>query len=53
MNRLPEREYYKGTTERLESVAKATGYERRVLKTVSDSNGRRQFEIFRFTPVAR
>jgi 4-amino-4-deoxy-L-arabinose transferase-like glycosyltransferase len=45
------REYFKGTDDRLQEVASANGYERRNVRTVLDSNGRPQFDVFRFERV--
>jgi len=48
LNRTPSREYFKGTTDRLNAVARDAGYTRQLLATIRDSNGRAQFEVFRF-----
>jgi 4-amino-4-deoxy-L-arabinose transferase-like glycosyltransferase len=51
VNHVPSREYFKGGDVRFEAVAKANGYERRNIQTIPDSNGRPQFELFRFERV--
>ena len=48
LDRTKEREYFRGTTDRLNAVARAAGYTRQLLATIRDSNGRAQFEVFRF-----
>jgi hypothetical protein len=53
VNRTAEREYYKGTTARLDSMALDAGYQRELLRSIPDSSGRIQFELFRFrTPIS-
>ena len=44
----PQYEVNRGASERLERTAAKMGYARQVLQTVSDSNGRTVFEIYRF-----
>jgi hypothetical protein len=44
------REVFKGVRERLGAVAASAGYQKRVIQTVSDSNGRPVFELWRFVP---
>ena len=53
LNRTPGREYFKGTTDRLTAVARDAGYKRQLLATIRDSNGRAQFEVFRFVRAER
>jgi hypothetical protein len=48
VDHVPTREYFKGADDRLEAIARAQGYERRNIRTIQDSNGRPQFELFRF-----
>src|SRR5207302_9122095 len=48
IDRAASREHYRGAGDRLNAVAHAAGYERRVVRTIQDSNGRAQFELFRF-----
>ena len=42
-------EAFPRVNEHLEQFASAAGYRRELLRTVSDSNGRPIFEIFRFS----
>jgi hypothetical protein len=51
VNHVPSRQYFKGADDRLDAMAKADGYERRTIRTIRDSNGRPQFELFRFERV--
>jgi 4-amino-4-deoxy-L-arabinose transferase-like glycosyltransferase len=48
LNRTPGSEYFKGATDRLNAAARDAGYTRQLLATIGDSNGRAQFEVFRF-----
>ncbi len=51
VNHVPSREYFKGTDERLQAVARSDGFARQTIRTIQDSNGRPQFEVFRFERV--
>jgi hypothetical protein len=42
------REVFKGVRERFAAAAASAGYEQRVTRTISDSNGRPVFELWRF-----
>jgi hypothetical protein len=48
LGHVPSREEFRGVGERLTSRGSALHYERQLLRTISDSNGRPVFEIFRF-----
>jgi 4-amino-4-deoxy-L-arabinose transferase-like glycosyltransferase len=51
LNHVPSRQYFEGADGRLQAIARAGGYERRDIRTIADSNGRPQFELFRFERV--
>ncbi|MGA2156221.1 MAG: hypothetical protein ABSH37_17570 [Bryobacteraceae bacterium] len=51
VNHVSSRQYFKGADDRLDALAKADGYQRRMIRTIQDSNGRPQFELFRFERV--
>ena len=46
---VAEREVMAGTRDRLEKAVAAAGYRKEILQTISDSNGRPVFEIFKVT----
>lgn len=46
------REAFEGVNAHLEQFASKAGYQRELLRTVTDSNGRPVYEIFRFRPSA-
>jgi 4-amino-4-deoxy-L-arabinose transferase-like glycosyltransferase len=46
------REAFRGVEAHLERFASTAGYQRELIRTVADSNGRPVFEIFRFRPQA-
>jgi hypothetical protein len=50
---VSEQEVFKGVRERFQTVAASAGYEKRVIQTISDSNGRPVFELWRFLPASR
>ena len=50
VDHVADREIYRGVGANLERFASAAGYRRELLRTVSDSNGRPVFQIFRFSP---
>jgi len=52
VNHVASRQYFKGGDERLETIARAHGYERRTIRMIQDSNGRPQFELYEFGKVA-
>jgi 4-amino-4-deoxy-L-arabinose transferase-like glycosyltransferase len=47
---VAEREIMKGVAKRLEEAFRGAGLHKEVLQTISDSNGRAVFEIYRLTP---
>ena len=44
----PQFQQWAGENERIMRVAREVGFEKQILKTVPDRNGRQVFEIFRF-----
>ena len=48
LSHVPEREMWHGIGEHLVNDARAAGYEKQLVKTIADSNGRPVFELFRF-----
>ncbi len=48
---VADQEVFSGVGGRLEHFAVERGYRREVLQTISDTNGRPRFEIYRFGPV--
>lgn len=51
VDHVPDREVYRGVGANLERFASQAGYQREVLSTVRDSNGRTVFDIFRYRPL--
>ncbi len=51
LNHVPSEEYFKAG-DRLSALAQAAGYRKTTLRTIPDSNGRLEFEIYRFEPVS-
>lgn len=51
LDHVTAREEFPGAGANLEKFASAAGYRRELVRTVSDSNGRAVFEIFRYRPV--
>jgi hypothetical protein len=49
---VPEREVNAGIGARLTKAARAAGYQKELIQTVRDSNGRAVFEIFKLRPTA-
>ena len=45
---VPAREVTTGVYQRVEQVSKAAGRQKELIRTISDSNGRPVFEIYRF-----
>jgi len=45
------REVFPGVRARLERDAASTGYEKRLIRTIEDSNSRPVFELWRFYPA--
>ena len=43
-------EVFKGTTEHLDAAARVKGYDKQIVRIVSDSHGRPTFELFQFHP---
>ncbi len=52
VDHVPGREAFHGVGANLEKFAAQAGYRRELLRTVTDSNGRPVFEIFRYRPGA-
>jgi hypothetical protein len=48
MNHINGQEAFRGVGGKLSKFASDAGYERRLIETVTDSNGRTVFELFRF-----
>lgn len=51
VDHVASREAFQGVGANLEKLAAAAGYRRELIETVSDSNGRAVFEIFRYRPA--
>ena len=49
----PEFQQWAGVNERIKRVARAAGFEKQMIETVPDRNGRPVFEIFRFVRARR
>jgi hypothetical protein len=52
VDHVTAREAFQGVGANLEKFASSAGFRRELVRTVTDSNGRAIFEIFRFHPVA-
>ncbi len=46
---VAEREIFKGVRDRIQAAAASAGYSKHVIQTISDSNGRPVFELWRFS----
>jgi hypothetical protein len=51
LGHVPEKEVFQGVDGRLEQFAKGRGLRKRVIQTIDDSNGRPEFQLFRFEPL--
>jgi 4-amino-4-deoxy-L-arabinose transferase-like glycosyltransferase len=49
LDHVQSREYYQGSGARLDAVARSAGYEKHLIRTIDDSNGRPIFELLKWT----
>jgi 4-amino-4-deoxy-L-arabinose transferase-like glycosyltransferase len=51
LDHVQAREYYPGSGARLDAIAQSSGYQKQIVRTIQDSNGRPIFELIRWARI--